>query len=268
MPVTEDPELFKVDKTLEEMLKINEDLYESLKPKMHNRDPSAKPDEDPYQLANVISEYSARDPLELSLEESDVVKVYKMADGRVYGGLNGVKGYFPASCVKLLSAEEIRNEEPESTPDPVTAKNTWYSKYVSRAPDSPKLAPGKLMSQFQISVSRSGSSPNLSASHSATALSGIKERRAAAQRNPGHRYSWVDYMGGLEVVAVLMLSKQEIKRQEVIFEIISTEADYIQDLETILELYIRPLQKSKLIRTKDMSIIFSNLEQVLPVNQV
>lgn len=100
-----------------------------------------------------------------------------------------------------------------------------------------------------------------------TPIGTIKDAKA---RNaaPGQRVLWVDFMGGAEQVAALNLSKQEIKRQEVIYEIICTEADYIHDLEIILELYIRPLQKNKIVRPKDMSIIFSNLEQLIPVNQV
>ncbi|KAJ3280108.1 Myosin 10A, isoform D [Borealophlyctis nickersoniae] len=81
------------------------------------------------------------------------------------------------------------------------------------------------------------------------------------------RPRWVDVMGGPEAVAKLGLSKKEIQRQEVIHEIYTTEKDYVEDLEIIIEVYIKQLQKNKLIRTKDMSVIFCNVEQLLPVNQ-
>ncbi|KAJ1540589.1 hypothetical protein HK096_010817, partial [Nowakowskiella sp. JEL0078] len=83
----------------------------------------------------------------------------------------------------------------------------------------------------------------------------------------GMRPRWVDWMGGNEAVAKLGLSKKEIQRQEVIYEVIATEKDYIEDLGTVIEVYIKQLRIKKLLRPKDMSVIFSNLEQLMPVNQ-
>jgi hypothetical protein len=63
------------------------------------------------------------------------------------------------------------------------------------------------------------------------------------------------------------LSKEEKKRQEVSYEIFMTEEDYIKDLQMTIDVYIKPMSEQKL-KTKDLSDIFSNLEQLLPVNQV
>ncbi|KAI9141773.1 Dbl homology domain-containing protein [Paraphysoderma sedebokerense] len=79
--------------------------------------------------------------------------------------------------------------------------------------------------------------------------------------------SWVESMGGSEVVEKLNLSKADIKRQEVIYEMAKTEQDYVKDLDFVLETYITPLRKNKVVRAKDLAIIFSNWEQLLPVNQ-
>ncbi|KAJ3106972.1 Myosin 10A, isoform D [Phlyctochytrium planicorne] len=79
--------------------------------------------------------------------------------------------------------------------------------------------------------------------------------------------TWADFVGGPEAVEKLQISKQERKRQEVIFEIVSTERDYVEDLETIIDVYIKQLKRSKLIRPKDMSVIFSNIEAMSPVNK-
>ncbi|KAJ3410974.1 Myosin 10A, isoform D [Chytridiales sp. JEL 0842] len=78
--------------------------------------------------------------------------------------------------------------------------------------------------------------------------------------------SWVDYIGGPEALEKLDISKQERQRQEVIYEIICTERDYVADLETIVEVYMKPLRNSKAVRPKDMAVIFSNVEALLPVN--
>jgi hypothetical protein len=63
-------------------------------------------------------------------------------------------------------------------------------------------------------------------------------------RAPGQRLSWAQFMGGAEEVASLHLSKQELKRQEVIYEFITTESDYIRDLEIILEVSLSPTYTS------------------------
>ncbi|KAJ3125743.1 Myosin 10A, isoform D [Nowakowskiella sp. JEL0407] len=83
----------------------------------------------------------------------------------------------------------------------------------------------------------------------------------------GTRPRWVEWMGGQEAVEKLGLSKKEIHRQEVIYEIITTEKDYVEDLGIIVEVYIKQIRAKKLMRPKDMSVIFSNLEQLLPINQ-
>lgn len=204
-----------------------------------------------FQFAVVMCDYAAKDPQELNLEELDLVKVFSNANGKLYGEVNGAKGYFPAASVRILSDEEGQAEfsQKGSRNSELPAKS-WYSKYVTK--DLLRVEPKIDGSRIEIiKVKSNGPSNNTL----------VKK-----PRGPGQRQLWADYIGA-EELAKLSLSKQEIKRQEVIFEIITTEADYIQDLEIILDLYIRPLEKNKLIRPKDMSIVFSNLEQVLPVNQ-
>lgn len=78
---------------------------------------------------------------------------------------------------------------------------------------------------------------------------------------------WVEIVGESEVEK-LNLSKKEVQRQEVIREVFNTEQDYIEDLEVIINLYLANIRKSKLVQNKDIGIIFSNVEQLLPVNQM
>ena len=49
------------------------------------------------------------------------------------------------------------------------------------------------------------------------------------------RPTWIESLGGHEAVEKYGLSKMEIKRQQVIYEILITERDYVQDLELIVE---------------------------------
>lgn len=53
------------------------------------------------------------------------------------------------------------------------------------------------------------------------------------------------------------------KRAKVIEEIILTEADYVADLELIVEIYLLPLRANKLITEAEHATLFLNIEQLL-----
>eukprot|EP01133_Synstelium_polycarpum_P014156 gene14156-16680_t len=58
------------------------------------------------------------------------------------------------------------------------------------------------------------------------------------------------------------------QRSFLIREIISTENDYINDLETVIQVFYRPLRDElKLITTEECASVFSNIEQLLEVNK-
>ncbi|KAJ3219754.1 cytochrome c oxidase subunit 1 [Dinochytrium kinnereticum] len=69
------------------------------------------------------------------------------------------------------------------------------------------------------------------------------------------------------VVDISNLSKGEIKRQEVIFELILTEKEYIRDLNIIINLFLLKIREKSVLQPRQVSIVFSNIEQLLPVNQ-
>ncbi|OUM62223.1 hypothetical protein PIROE2DRAFT_62021 [Piromyces sp. E2] len=81
------------------------------------------------------------------------------------------------------------------------------------------------------------------------------------------KMKWVDFMGGQSVVDSMNLSKEDIKRQEIIYEMIDTEKDYVNDLSLIIELYIQPLQNNNIISKKDQNTLFSSIEQIYGVNK-
>ncbi|OUM66294.1 hypothetical protein PIROE2DRAFT_59475 [Piromyces sp. E2] len=81
------------------------------------------------------------------------------------------------------------------------------------------------------------------------------------------KMKWIEYIGGQEVADSMGLSKKDIKRQEVIYEMIDTERDYVNDLSIIIELYIKPIRNNNLLQKKDLNTLFSNVEQLYGVNQ-
>nr|KAJ3415389.1 Myosin 10A, isoform D [Polyrhizophydium stewartii] len=166
------------------------------------------------------------------------------------------------------------------------AEKSWASGFLWAATS---LSAGSGASAASSIAARLASSaPHASASSSGPSTAGGQARVAVLGAPAVQKQLWVDFVGGPEAVDALGLSKKEIKRQEVIFEIISTESDYLDDLEIVCEVsvpplhaphrtcshyphgpqvYIKQLKRNKMIRPKDMAIIFSNIEQLLPVNQ-
>jgi len=65
------------------------------------------------------------------------------------------------------------------------------------------------------------------------------------------------------------LSKEEQEaryRSNIIKEIIITEKDYVQDLQIISDVFIKPLASKALLSPQDSSLLFSNIEVLLSVN--
>ena len=149
-----------------------------------------------------------------------------MIDKRYSAGVveGGAKGLVPEHLllIQILSEEEamIESEQEEEV------KKTHFQRYVWKGGGEKRTE--------DPSFPRSVSPPT---SNMASSLSDIIPKSAPQKllRAPGQRLSWAEFMGGAEEVASLHLSKQELKRQEVIYEFITTESDYIRDLEIILE---------------------------------
>jgi hypothetical protein len=56
-------------------------------------------------------------------------------------------------------------------------------------------------------------------------------------------------------------------RQETIYELIDSEDDYVNDLSIIISVHIPKLRASGLVPEKDISVLFSNTEQILSINK-
>lgn len=66
------------------------------------------------------------------------------------------------------------------------------------------------------------------------------------------------------------LDKNEVKRQEGIFEVVSSEKAFVKDLEYIREFWIRPLSETKIIKDKErdnfIRTVFHNINEIWAVN--
>ncbi|KAI8907800.1 hypothetical protein EDD86DRAFT_208149 [Gorgonomyces haynaldii] len=255
-----------------------------------------------YQFARVKSDYAARNQDELTLEEGDLIRIMPAQTrlGFLFGQLNGVQGWFPAIVVSVLSPDEIERDsvdieskqnssvdlfrsnskrEKEPTEESHEQERTWYNRYRNMPRYQTKNISVAVSPHQQAASTSSVAFPHHVASPSSATMQSqmstveeVEVKRSNTiltklnNRIPGQRPLWKDLMGQ-EKLDKLNLSEKEIKRQEVILEIIATEQDYVDDLDYIVEVYIKPLKKSKLVQPKDMAIVFSNIEMLLPVNQ-
>eukprot|EP01102_Stenamoeba_stenopodia_P020716 TRINITY_DN8187_c0_g1_i1.p1 TRINITY_DN8187_c0_g1~~TRINITY_DN8187_c0_g1_i1.p1 ORF type:complete len:593 (-),score=95.56 TRINITY_DN8187_c0_g1_i1:18-1796(-) len=63
------------------------------------------------------------------------------------------------------------------------------------------------------------------------------------------------------------LSEMEIQRQETIYELIKTERQYVSDMELVIKLFLNPIRDKQLLPRNKIGSLFSNVENLLPVNQ-
>ncbi|KAI6004726.1 hypothetical protein EDD15DRAFT_1017322 [Pisolithus albus] len=81
------------------------------------------------------------------------------------------------------------------------------------------------------------------------------------ESSPAFGTSWASL---LDRTALEGIPAVERKRQEAIFELISTEADYVRDLQLIVELFYSRLVD--MLEAESTSVIFSNIEDILLTN--
>ena len=62
------------------------------------------------------------------------------------------------------------------------------------------------------------------------------------------------------------ISKEEIHRRKVIYELLKTEKDYIDDVFLLVEIFFKPLIKSQILKTPVVNSIFSNVESLVRIN--
>ncbi|KAL6052950.1 Rho guanine nucleotide exchange factor (GEF) 17, variant 3 [Balamuthia mandrillaris] len=62
------------------------------------------------------------------------------------------------------------------------------------------------------------------------------------------------------------ISVTERRRQDVIFELITTEQQYVQDLHILVDVFLKPVRQRQFLNKMEQAMIFSNVEALLDVN--
>ncbi|KAI3635969.1 hypothetical protein MIR68_005850 [Amoeboaphelidium protococcarum] len=68
-------------------------------------------------------------------------------------------------------------------------------------------------------------------------------------------------------VLAMNLPKDELMRQSVLYEFIESEQDYVRDVNVMLEYHYKKLKFGRLLDDAQLKQMFSNLEELLPVNK-
>lgn len=189
--------------------------------------------------------------------------------------MNEIKDEQASDPSSILSPSSVTSPSSVETPTTVSGdqqsdtsskkgsvKNKLYQKFLALS--SPKLSesasssaassPNVSLSDVRASDASSGSnSPSVSkglGGDSVGKKSGFslkfKSSRPAILTSEGNnvfvvgapataRQTWAQFAGGQEAIEKLGLTPQEVKRQEVIYEIFLTERDYLADLNVIVE---------------------------------
>ncbi|KAJ2802048.1 hypothetical protein H4R20_003429 [Coemansia guatemalensis] len=102
---------------------------------------------------------------------------------------------------------------------------------------------------------------------SATGRPSIEVRMDGAGSSPAKaRMLWREGFTPHEIESSAMNAK-EVKRQEVIFEIIHTEADYVKDLRIMVEVLMEPLSSLRIVDAEQAELIFGNVAEILALHE-
>nr|XP_018916715.1 PREDICTED: intersectin-1 isoform X1 [Bemisia tabaci]XP_018916716.1 PREDICTED: intersectin-1 isoform X1 [Bemisia tabaci] len=223
------------------------------------------------EIATVIAPYQATSAEQLSLQRGEFIMIRKKTTTGWWEGERQAKGkkrqigWFPASYVKILgeggrkgsvSKSEERTPEVKAVgdkfialfdysalnDDEVSFKKDDVITIISK--DEQAWWKGELNGKVGLFPSNyleallpSSFSPSPSATSSPNAYNGN-------------------------------LSKEEMKRQQHIYELISTEQAYIEDMSVVHEVFERPLGESKVLTPEQLSQIFVNWRDIIVCNQM
>lgn len=57
------------------------------------------------------------------------------------------------------------------------------------------------------------------------------------------------------------------KRKLVLLEIVNTERDYLNDLDLIVEMFVKPMTERQLLKPMEIATIFSNVQELIGINK-
>ncbi|XP_075751377.1 intersectin-1 isoform X4 [Rhipicephalus microplus] len=218
------------------------------------------------EIVSVIAPYKATGPEQLTLEKGQLIQVRKKTDSGWWEGELQVKGkkrqtgWFPATYVKVLGGSGANSSR--NSPVPAAFGSSTRGEQV-RA-----LFPFIGQQEDELSFQKGDVLVVLSKEDSSWWKGELAGRVGLFPANyvePLDRP--VDKCGSLqEILFSASLSTREKKRQGHIYELISTEENYVKDLVLVKEVFYRPMKQSSLLADDEVKLIFVNWPELIMSN--
>ncbi|KAI8146299.1 hypothetical protein BJV82DRAFT_412188 [Fennellomyces sp. T-0311] len=182
---------------------------------------------------------------------------------------SNLSGYFPKSYVDVINPGVPAIQLPDTTPLASTTSSS-QRETTYEEPHRGMSAPSTpIMKKQTLTVSRKETGRRRRAASNVGLLGNteVPIGRARAMSVPSSRPSspalltWASTMDGQELDAI---PPEERKRQEAIFELISTEKTYLRDLQLIINVFYA--DSSKYLTRDEQDVVFSNIDDLLLCN--
>ncbi|CAH1756504.1 8066_t:CDS:10 [Entrophospora sp. SA101] len=203
--------------------------------------------------AKVLYDYEARNSDELNIKVGNIISILdKSLNDWWKAEYEGVKGIIPSNYV-----EEILNSSEENNDNNVDFNFNFNFDYdYDYDDDNESEKRPRMMRQNSYEFGL------LSASH-------LPSSRPGSPVSPGQGPSPITWSSVMNTEKIEQLTKQEQKRQEAIYELITTERSYLRDLQMIIQVFYGPLQQRQQnfsLTDQELSTIFSNIQDILICN--
>ncbi|CAG8555372.1 11309_t:CDS:10, partial [Ambispora gerdemannii] len=199
--------------------------------------------------AKVLWDYKGLNEGELDIKKGNIVSILdKSSDDWWKAEYEGTKGNIPANYVEEISSSSV------------ATLNESLSKVRTRSPSPTRLfgtSPITPISWIEPGLSINALSDAGLLPHGL----GLRPDSPAAAGQRPLSQTWSSLM---DSETVETLPKEERKRQEGIYELITTEQSYLRDLQMIVAVFYGPLQN--LLDAHELTTIFSNIEDILLCN--
>ncbi|KAL3194266.1 hypothetical protein MRX96_016398 [Rhipicephalus microplus] len=207
------------------------------------------------EIVSVIAPYKATGPEQLTLEKGQLIQVRKKTDSGWWEGelqgRSGQTGWFPATYVKVLGGSGANSSR--NSPVPAAFGSSTRGEQV-RA-----LFPFIGQQEDELSFQKGDVLVVLSKEDSSWWKGELAGRVGLFPAN---------YVEPLDrpVDKSPSLSTREKKRQGHIYELISTEENYVKDLVLVKEVFYRPMKQSSLLADDEVKLIFVNWPELIMSN--
>lgn len=194
---------------------------------------------------------------ELEFEQDDVLLITDCSNNTIWKArhqVTGKTGTVKASMVQRMESFFADIVAMSNYEDDIGAMKSPRNRKLSGLGSDTGNADGDSAKRLRLGELSRSSRFNISV---ASEMSSGGTKRS---RTPTLDDSWTKRVGE-DLVAII--SKEEKKRQEGIHEYVETEKGFVDDMEMVLDSFLRPLRESHTISKSELAEIFSNLTDIV-----